>query len=123
LPARWAKVVENNGDYIVDWCCISLLKNKVIVKPEKKHSELMRRCNICEWIATFWYSCGFACIFLIIFFVINWFRQFFHMLFLLECLTATQNSSSLCHTVADLWALQLEKIVLFSEACWKSEIS
>ncbi len=23
LPARWAKVVENNGDYIVDRCCIS----------------------------------------------------------------------------------------------------
>ena len=36
LPERWAKVVENNGDYIVDWCCISLLKNKVIIKPEKK---------------------------------------------------------------------------------------
>ena len=45
LPERWAKVVENNGDYIVDWCCISLLKNKVIVKSEKKFSELMRQCD------------------------------------------------------------------------------
>ena len=29
------KYTKNNGDYIVDGCCISLLKNKVIVKPEK----------------------------------------------------------------------------------------
>jgi hypothetical protein len=27
---------DMGGDYIVDWSCVSLLKNKVIVKPEKK---------------------------------------------------------------------------------------
>jgi hypothetical protein len=40
LSARWAKVVENNGDYMVDLCCVSLLKNKFIVEPEKNAQNL-----------------------------------------------------------------------------------
>ncbi len=48
LPVRWAKVVENNGDYIVDWCSIFLLKNKVVVEPEENAQNLSA--NVIEYI-------------------------------------------------------------------------
>jgi hypothetical protein len=48
LPVRWAKVVENNGDYIVDWCSICLLKNKVVVEPEENAQNLCA--NVIEYI-------------------------------------------------------------------------
>ncbi len=41
-----AKVVDNNGDYIVDWRYMPFLKNKFIVEPEKNVQNLFTK-GIC----------------------------------------------------------------------------
>ncbi len=71
---------------------------------------------ICIWVnCNFLVRLDFSCIFLITVFPVDQFGQFFYMLLAPKCPTATQNFSSLPHTIGDLWKIHCKKMSFFGD--------